>query len=170
MGETVELLMVFHIVRLNEKEKKKAMSQRAWPRLGLHFSQWVSLFSSRPQTLWFTMLGCTSLKTGEGVEEIYSMSEWNRVCVCVCNYLATLCLFFAIQKKKKKKHLGERENRKEVMQYLGCGVTYIEPSLEFPTAFPRCAASNWELGDTDTGLTLLPVNKDNQALIDLQVL
>lgn len=56
------------------------------------------------------------------------------------------------------------------MQYLGCGVTYIEPSLEFPAAFPHCAASNWELGDTDTGLTLPPVNKDNQALIDLQVL
>lgn len=56
------------------------------------------------------------------------------------------------------------------MQHLGCGVTYIEPSLEFPAAFPRCAASNWELGDTGTGLTLLPVNKDNQALIDPQVL
>lgn len=48
-------------------------------------------------------------------------------------------------------------------------MTYIEPSLEFPAAFPRWATSNWDFGDSDTGLTLLPVHKDSQAVIELQV-
>ncbi|TWW59644.1 hypothetical protein D4764_06G0011740 [Takifugu flavidus] len=50
------------------------------------------------------------------------------------------------------------------MQQLGGRATYIEPSLEFPAAF----SSNWDFGDTDTGLTLLPVHKDSQAVIGRQ--
>lgn len=80
------------------------------------------------------------------------------------------CVFVSYRQKKKKKSTLERENRKEMMQDLGCRVTYIYPSLEFPAAFPRCAASNWELGYTDTGSLLLPVNKDNQARTGVQVL
>lgn len=81
-------------------------------------SQWVSLFFNRPQTLWFSMLNYISLKTWEGVEEIY---DWmKQLYACMCHYHARVCLFWACNPEKKKKNTlacrQQRDNRKEVMQ------------------------------------------------------